>query len=92
MRGIVFLGNRQLEIREFADPVPGPGQAVVAMRASGLCGSDLTPYRGTVAQTAISGHEPCGQFLDVIAALGGWCVDEFAVVAELGPLGDEESG
>lgn len=66
MRGIVFLGNRQLEIREFADPVPGPGQAVVAMRASGLCGSDLTPYRGTVAQTAISGHEPCGQ----VAAVG----------------------
>ena len=66
MRGIVFLGNRQLEIREFADPDPGPGQAVVAMRASGLCGSDLTPYRGAVAQTAISGHEPCGQ----VAAVG----------------------
>jgi (R,R)-butanediol dehydrogenase/meso-butanediol dehydrogenase/diacetyl reductase len=66
MRGIVFLGNRQLELRDFADPVPGPGQAVVAIRASGLCGSDLSPYRGAVAQTAVSGHEPCGE----VAAVG----------------------
>ncbi len=41
MRGVVFLGNRQLEIRDFPDPQPGPGEVVVKMRASGLCGSDL---------------------------------------------------
>lgn len=66
MRGVVLLGSRQLELREFPDPVPGPGQAVVTMRASGLCGSDLYPYRREQAQTTISGHEPCGE----VAALG----------------------
>ncbi|HLZ09994.1 MAG TPA: alcohol dehydrogenase catalytic domain-containing protein, partial [Chloroflexota bacterium] len=66
MRGVVFLGNRQLEIREFPDPEPGPGEVVVAVRVSGLCGSDLTPYRGAVAQRTISGHEPCGD----VAAIG----------------------
>jgi hypothetical protein len=25
MRGTVFLGNRQVELRDFPDPVPGPG-------------------------------------------------------------------
>lgn len=70
MRGIVFLGDRRVDMREFPDPKPGPGQAVVAIRASGLCGSDLPPYRRVRAADApapnICGHEPCG----VVAALG----------------------
>ena len=45
MRGIVFLGNRKLELREFSDPTPAPGDVVVAMKASGMCGSDLHAYR-----------------------------------------------
>ncbi|QLH12988.1 zinc-binding dehydrogenase [Paracoccus pantotrophus] len=45
MRGVVFTGNRQLEIMRFDDPTPGPGQAVLRMKASGMCGSDLHYYR-----------------------------------------------
>ena len=45
MRGVVFQGNRKLEILNFPDPVPGPGEAVVEMKASGMCGSDLHFYR-----------------------------------------------
>jgi threonine dehydrogenase-like Zn-dependent dehydrogenase len=66
MRGVVFAGNRQVEIRAFADPEPGPGEALVRMRASGLCGSDLRPYRAPEGRPIISGHEPCGE----VAALG----------------------
>jgi len=66
MRGVVFTGNRQLEIRSFPDPHAGPGEAVVQIRASGMCGSDLHAYRGPQALQTISGHEPCG----VIAELG----------------------
>ena len=29
MRGIVFLGERELELREFPDPTPGPREVVV---------------------------------------------------------------
>ena len=35
MRGVVFLGNRKLELREFPDPTPGSGEAVIAIKASG---------------------------------------------------------
>jgi len=45
MKGVVFLGNRKLELREFPDPTPGPGEVVLAIKASGMCGSDLHPYR-----------------------------------------------
>src|SRR3989454_8336445 len=71
MRGIVFLGNRKLELRDFPDPTPGPGEVVVAMKASGMCGSDLHPYRsvgnaaaalglGGTGGPVVAGHEPCG--------------------------------
>lgn len=70
MRGVVFLGDRKLELREFADPTPGPGDVVLAMKASGMCGSDLHFYRAKGGATAslglgggepvIAGHEPCG--------------------------------
>jgi D-arabinose 1-dehydrogenase-like Zn-dependent alcohol dehydrogenase len=73
MRGVVFVGERQLELREFPDPRPGPGEVVLAMKASGMCGSDLHPYRasrdggaarslglGGAGGPFIAGHEPCG--------------------------------
>ncbi|MBV8715375.1 MAG: zinc-binding dehydrogenase [Chloroflexi bacterium] len=65
MRGVVFTGNSQLEIRDFPDPVPGPGEVVVGMRASGICGSDLNLYRKPSFERAvICGHEPCGVVLE----------------------------
>ena len=66
MRGVVFTGNRAAEIREFPDPQAGPGEAVVKVRASGLCGTDLHRYRAAEPTEMITGHEPCG----VIAELG----------------------
>jgi threonine dehydrogenase-like Zn-dependent dehydrogenase len=59
MRGLVFLGNQEVELREFADPRPGPGEVVIAVRASGMCGSDLRPYQ-LGQSNFVTGHEPCG--------------------------------
>lgn len=66
MRGVVFTGNRQLEVRQFPDPHAGPGEAVIQIRCSGMCGSDLHTYRAAEGGDDITGHEPCG----VIAELG----------------------
>ena len=78
MRGIVFTGDRTLELAEVPDPTPGPLDVVLEMKASGMCGSDLKFYRapkGTDPAVlglpssrgpVIAGHEPCG----VIAAVG----------------------
>lgn len=68
MTGVVLPGDRRLEMREYVAPAPGHGQALVRMKASSLCGSDLRAiyrphdqgtgpeaYRGVIA-----GHEPCG--------------------------------
>src|SRR5262249_52178779 len=45
MKGVVFLGDRKLELREFPDPTPGPRDVILAIKASGMCGSDLHTYR-----------------------------------------------
>jgi threonine dehydrogenase-like Zn-dependent dehydrogenase len=69
MRGVVFKGERVVALEEFADPTPGPGEVVVAIRASGMCGSDMAAYQNPKPATApsvICGHEPCG----VVAELG----------------------
>jgi 2-desacetyl-2-hydroxyethyl bacteriochlorophyllide A dehydrogenase len=72
MRGVVFLGERKVELRSFPDPTPGPGEVVLEMKASGMCGSDLKFYRsapgaaqaalglGSLSEPFIGGHEPCG--------------------------------
>jgi len=78
MQGVVFLGDRKLELRDFPDPTPGPRDVILEIKASGMCGSDLHNYRapaqpgGTVAggikrqAGVIAGHEPSG----VVAAVG----------------------
>ena len=79
MRGAVFVGDRALELKAFPDPTPGPGEVVLEIKASGMCGSDLKFYRGAgggagaaalglggSGEPVIAGHEPCG----VVAAVG----------------------
>ena len=76
MKGVVFPGDRKLEVLDFPDPTPGPGEVVLEIKASGMCGSDLKFYRavggasslglGKVSGPIIAGHEPCG----VVVAVG----------------------
>jgi threonine dehydrogenase-like Zn-dependent dehydrogenase len=69
VKGVVLPGQRHLELRDFPVPEPGPGQVLLRVEASGLCGSDLRAiyrprdqgsgpeaYRGVIA-----GHEPAGR-------------------------------
>lgn len=73
MRGAYLPGNRQVEVRDdVAEPTPGHGQVVVAMRASTICGSDLRAiYREHLGkgpeayQGVIGGHEPAGEIVEV---------------------------
>jgi D-arabinose 1-dehydrogenase-like Zn-dependent alcohol dehydrogenase len=90
MKGVVFLGDRKLELREFPDPTPGPRDVILEIKASGMCGSDLHTYRapaqpggavegGIMRQAGvIAGHEPCG----VVAAVGAGVSQKEARVGE----------
>ena len=90
MKGVVFLGDRKLELREFPDPSPGAREVILEIKASGMCGSDLHNYRAPVQPAGavaggikrqagvIAGHEPCG----VVAALGAGVSEKEARVGQ----------
>jgi threonine dehydrogenase-like Zn-dependent dehydrogenase len=84
MQGLVFLGDRQVAIQNFPDPTPGPGDVVVAIRASGMCGSDLPRYiqpraaDANASQMFITGHEPCG----VVAERGPGVAEHLAPIGQ----------
>ena len=67
MMGIVFLGERQLELREFPDPTPAPRDVIIEIKASGMCGTDLHAYRreNSEVEPNIAGHEPCGVVIEI---------------------------
>ncbi|WP_328539631.1 L-idonate 5-dehydrogenase [Streptomyces sp. NBC_00344] len=66
MRGCVIHGAGDLRVDELPEPVAGPGQAVVAVRYGGVCGSDLHYWRhGGVGdfllrEPMVLGHEIVG--------------------------------
>ncbi|TKG72952.1 zinc-dependent alcohol dehydrogenase family protein [Prauserella endophytica] len=79
MTGVYLPGDSTAVLRELAVPEPGPGQVLIEVGASGICGSDIgyiyhehkghrgvdgPAYRGVVA-----GHEPAGR----IVATGPGC-------------------
>jgi 2-desacetyl-2-hydroxyethyl bacteriochlorophyllide A dehydrogenase len=80
MRGVVFTGERGLELMQFPDPTPEAHDVVIEMKASGMCGSDLHQYRRPKGQSqatgipmnegpVIVGHEPCGVVIEVGSAV-----------------------
>ena len=70
-KSVVFLGDRECEMRDFPDPVPNDGEVRVKMMVSGICGSALHLYREDHTWEKergdrIPGREPCG----VVDAIG----------------------
>ena len=73
MTGVILPGNSTVEFGEFPVPEPGPGQVLVRMKASSICGSDIRAiYREHTGKGpegyqpgTIAGHEPCGQIVRV---------------------------
>lgn len=63
MRAAV-LDTDGLTVREWPEPEPGPGEALVSLTKVGICGSDTHFVIDGSARTAflpiVLGHEPCG--------------------------------
>jgi dehydrogenase len=60
--------NASWELREVPSPRPGPGEVLIAVRASGVCHNDVLATRGAIPFPAISpavtGHEPVGDIVE----------------------------
>ena len=84
MLALRIVGERQIVVRERPDPTPGPGEIVLRLRAAGICGSDLHPYRHPPAHVlegdVTPGHEPCGEVVALGPGVTGWSIGDRAVV------------
>src|ERR1700742_2232253 len=71
-RRLVYLGDREFRLDELAQrPAPGPGEVLVAVAATGVCGSDVHGYAGLNDRRppgTVMGHETAGR---VVAAGAG---------------------
>lgn len=68
MRAIALLAPGELALIEQPEPECGPTDVVVAMRALGLCGSDLSVYTGATPiprHPWVIGHEGGGEIIAV---------------------------
>lgn len=67
----LWLEDRTLSVREDApEPRPAPGEALIAVRCAGICGTDLALTKGYYPFTGIPGHEFVGEVVGGDA--GGW--------------------
>ncbi|MGW6905967.1 zinc-dependent alcohol dehydrogenase [Streptomyces sp. NPDC054940] len=88
MRSVHTGAQNEIDVVAVERPVPGPKDALVRIRACGICGTDTfflhlggTPLGADGSMRALPlGHEPAGEIVEVGAEVGGLKVGDRVVV------------
>lgn len=85
--------NPRLEIKEVADPRPGPVDVIIKVKASGICGSDVHFYEtasdgyilypGLTKFPVIIGHEFAGEIVEVGADVKDFRIGDRVTAEEM---------
>lgn len=69
----VAPGTGNVEVREIAEPAPPPGHVKIAVRAAGICGTDLHIYYDEfkTRPPVVMGHEVAGTVAELGAGVEG---------------------
>lgn len=60
MKAAVYYHNRDVRLEERPKPSPGPGELLLKVEASGICGSDLMEWYRRPRAPLVLGHEVAG--------------------------------
>ncbi len=66
MKALVYTATKETTYREEAEPKPGPEDALIAVEAVGICGSDMHAWHGHDPRRVpplILGHEAAGRVI-----------------------------
>ena len=68
---VVTEFNAPWQFRDLADVHPAPGQVLIRVRASGMCGTDLHVHHGVfpLKPPFVAGHEPTGDIVELGAGV-----------------------
>jgi alcohol dehydrogenase len=78
MRATVFRGVNDIRLEEVQRPVAGPGEAVIRVTLTTICGTDLHILSGhyKVREGLIIGHEPVGVIEELGPGVTGYEVSD----------------
>jgi len=81
MRVAKYYNNRDVRIEEIPVPKIGPGELLVKVVASGICGSDVMEWYRIKKAPLVLGHEIAGEVVEVGAGVKGYKVGDRVTVA-----------
>lgn len=65
MRVAMYYNNRDIRVEEAPHPEIGPGELLVRIEASGICGSDVMEWYRAKKAPLVLGHEIAGEVVEV---------------------------
>lgn len=89
MLATVFHEKDKITVEEVERPRPGPGEAVIRVTLTTICGTDLHILRGEypVKPGLIIGHEPVGVIDELGPGVTGYQVGDRVLVGAITPCG-----
>ncbi|MGA7625402.1 MAG: NAD(P)-dependent alcohol dehydrogenase [Candidatus Acidiferrales bacterium] len=89
MKALVFRGPNQIGVEQVPIPKPGPGQAVIRVTLTTICGTDLHILKGEypVKPGLTIGHEPVGVIHELGIGVTDYKVGERVLVGAITPCG-----
>jgi alcohol dehydrogenase len=89
MRALVFRAPGDIAIQEVPKPHAGPGQALVRVTLTTICGTDVHIMKGEypVKSGLVIGHEPVGVIDEIGAGVTGYKVGDRVLVGAITPCG-----
>jgi alcohol dehydrogenase len=89
MRATVFHGPGDIRVEEVPRPHAGPGQALIRITTTTICGTDLHIVRGEypVRPGLVLGHEPVGVITELGIGVTGYKIGDRVLVGAITPCG-----
>ena len=75
----MYYNNHDVRLEEMPRPVIGPGEALIKVRASGICGSDVMEWYRIKKAPIVLGHEVTGDIVELGAGVEGFQVGDRVV-------------
>ena len=89
MRATVFHAPGDIRVERVPRPVAGPGEAVIRVTLTTICGTDVHIVKGEypVRPGLVIGHEPVGVIAELGAGVTGYEIGQRVLVGAITPCG-----